>query len=228
MLLILSFSTPPLIVPLFCSPLQQNSLKELSIFPLPHFLLNPLLSSIGPKHSTETAYFKVSNNLHIGIGQLPIFSLDCQHWSPLSSFYLALGIPQPPDSHPSSHHLTICSFSVSFAASSSSPQLLAQRPSTWVSLWTHSLGNCHSVSGSEYLLITNRCIPPSLMITRCTSDIMTNDYQMYISITNDHQMFISISLSSEFLTPYPTFLSTFYLRYKYWAPEQEVEEMSKS
>jgi len=57
---------------------------------------------------------------------------------------------------------------------------------------------------------------------------MTNDYQMYISITNDHQMFISISLSSEFLTPYPTFLSTFYLRYKYWAPEQEVEEMSKS
>ena len=66
------------------------------------------------------------------------------------------------------------------------------------------------------------------MTTRCTSDIMTNDYQMYISITNDHQMFISISLSSEFLTPYPTFLSTFYLRYKYWAPEQEVEEMSKS
>lgn len=58
--------------------------------------------------------------------------------------------------------------------------------------------------------------------------MMANDYPMYISITDAHQMFISISLSSEFLTPYPAFLSIFYLRYKHWAPEQEAEEMRKS
>ena len=58
--------------------------------------------------------------------------------------------------------------------------------------------------------------------------MMANDYPMYISITDAHQMLISISLSSEFLTPYPAFLSTFYLRHKYWAPEPEVEETRKS
>ena len=85
--------------PLYSKIPWKNCLYSL----LPHLLLNPLLSSIGPKDSTETTYFKVSSNLHTGISQLPIFSLDCQHWSPLSSFHLAFGIPQPPDSHPSSH-----------------------------------------------------------------------------------------------------------------------------
>lgn len=95
MLLILSFSTPPLTVLLFCSSTAQFPWKNCLYSLLPHLLLNPPLSSTGPKDLAETTYFKVSSNPYWNQStphfQLRLSALITPFFL---SLHLAFGIPK--------------------------------------------------------------------------------------------------------------------------------------
>lgn len=84
--------------------LQPNSLKELSICPLILFILKPTALSFCPNLYTETtAYFKNSNDIHITIYQLSIFSLIGLSAALTPSFHLTLRISYPLESQPTSN-----------------------------------------------------------------------------------------------------------------------------